>query len=168
MTSLNGNIFRVTDPLCGEFTGPGEIPTQRPVTRSFDVFFDLRLNNPLCKQPWGWWFETLSRSLWRHRNEKIKHAFPSDHNKPVSQSLQSIRQISHNAPFLSEMCTYVHIFVMEWCTMEYLSNAFWDLCKWFVIAIINSSRAEFAIGKNKIHFHFLIIHRYCDDGSWRR
>ena len=23
---------------------PGEFPTQRPVTRSFDVFFDLRLN----------------------------------------------------------------------------------------------------------------------------
>ena len=43
MTSSNGNIFRVTGPLCGEFTGPGEIPAQRPVTRSFDVFFDLRL-----------------------------------------------------------------------------------------------------------------------------
>ena len=38
MTSSNGNIFRVTGPLCGEFTGPGEFPTQRPVTRSFDVF----------------------------------------------------------------------------------------------------------------------------------
>ena len=55
-------------PLCGEFTGPGEFPTQRPVTRSFDVFFDLRLNKRLNKQPWGWWFETLSWSLWRHCN----------------------------------------------------------------------------------------------------
>ena len=54
MTSSNGNIFRVTGPLCGEFTGPGEFPTQRPVTRSFDVFFDLRLNKRLSKQPWGW------------------------------------------------------------------------------------------------------------------
>ena len=44
MTSSNGNIFRVTGPLCGEFTGPGEFPTQRPVTRSFDVYFDLRPN----------------------------------------------------------------------------------------------------------------------------
>ena len=51
MTSSNGNIFRVTGPLCGEFTGPGEFPTQRPVTRSFDVFFDLRLNKRLSKQP---------------------------------------------------------------------------------------------------------------------
>ena len=44
MTSSNGNILRVTGPLCGEFTDPGEIPARRPVTRSFDVFFDLRLN----------------------------------------------------------------------------------------------------------------------------
>ena len=68
MTSSNGNIFCVTGPLCGEITGPGEIPTQRPVTRSFDVFFDPRLNKRLSKQPWGWWFETPSCSLWRHRN----------------------------------------------------------------------------------------------------
>ena len=31
---------------------PGEFPTQRPVTRSFDVFFDLRLNKRLSKQSW--------------------------------------------------------------------------------------------------------------------
>ena len=47
---------------------PGELPTQRSVTRSFDVFFDLRLNKRLSKQSWGWWFETLSRPLWRHCN----------------------------------------------------------------------------------------------------
>ena len=74
MTSSNGNIFRVTGPLCGEFTGPGEVPTQRPVTRSFDVFFDLRLNKRLSKEPWGWWFETPSWSLWRQCNEWPKHA----------------------------------------------------------------------------------------------
>ena len=47
----------------------GEFPTQRPVTRSFDVFFDLHLNKRLSKQSWGWWFETPSRPLWRHSNE---------------------------------------------------------------------------------------------------
>ena len=47
---------------------PGEFPAQRPVTRSFDVFFDLRLNKRLSKQSWGLWFETLSCPLWRHRN----------------------------------------------------------------------------------------------------
>ena len=45
---------------------PGEFPAQRSVTRSFEVFFDLRLNQRLSKQWWGWWFETLPRPLWRH------------------------------------------------------------------------------------------------------
>ena len=47
---------------------PGEFHAQRPVTRSFDVFFDLRLNKRLSKQWWGWWFETPSHPLWRHFN----------------------------------------------------------------------------------------------------
>ena len=46
----------------------GEFPAQRPVTRSFDVFFDLRLNKRLSKQSCGWWFETLSCPLWSHCN----------------------------------------------------------------------------------------------------
>ena len=48
MTSSNGDIFRVTGHLCGEF--------------------DLRLNKRFSKQPWGWWFETPLRQLWRHHN----------------------------------------------------------------------------------------------------
>ena len=44
----------------------GEFPAQRPVTRSFDVLFDLRLNKRLSKQSRGWWFETPSRPLWCH------------------------------------------------------------------------------------------------------
>ena len=67
MTSSNGNIFRVTGPLCGEFTGPCEFPAQRPVTRSFGVFVDLHPNKRLSKQWWGWWFQTQSCPLWRHR-----------------------------------------------------------------------------------------------------
>ena len=49
---------------------PGDFPTQRPVTRSFDVYFDLRPNQRLSKQSRGWWVETLSPPLWRHRNGK--------------------------------------------------------------------------------------------------
>ena len=40
----------------------GEFPAQRPVARSFDVFFDLRPNKRLSKQSWGWWFETPSHT----------------------------------------------------------------------------------------------------------
>ena len=70
MTSSNGNIFRVTGPLWGNSPVIGEFSSQRPVTRSFDVFLDLRLNKRLSKQSWDWWFETPSGSLWRHCNEK--------------------------------------------------------------------------------------------------
>ena len=73
MTSSIGNIFRVTGPLCGEFTVPVEFPAQRPVTRSFDVFFDLRLNKQFSKQSRGWWFETLSCPFWRHCNENPRY-----------------------------------------------------------------------------------------------
>ena len=54
----------------GNSPGTGEFPAQRPVTRSFDVFFDLRPNKRLSKQWWGWWFETPSCPLWRHCNDK--------------------------------------------------------------------------------------------------
>ena len=50
--------------LCAENSlVSGEFPAQRPVTRGFDVFFDLRVIESR-----GWWFETLSHELWRHRN----------------------------------------------------------------------------------------------------
>ena len=77
MTSSNGNIFCITGHLCGEFTGPGEFPAQRPVTRSFDVFFDLSLNKRLSKQSQGWWFETQSRPLRRHCNVIYYTCFPA-------------------------------------------------------------------------------------------
>ena len=57
--------------LCvGNSLVTGEFAAQRPVTRSFDVFFDLRLNKPLSKQSWRLWFETPSRSSlhWRHND----------------------------------------------------------------------------------------------------
>ena len=48
---------------------PGEFPTQRPVTRSFDIFFDLLLNKRLRNQSWCWWFETPASYLlsWCHK-----------------------------------------------------------------------------------------------------
>ena len=72
MTSSNGNIFRVTGPLCGEFTGHWWIS----LTKASDVelwcfFFYLRLNKWLSKQSRCRWFETPSRSFWRHSNEEM-------------------------------------------------------------------------------------------------
>ena len=55
-------LFEGNPPVTGGFPSPS------PVTWSFDVFLDLRLNNRLSKQSWGWWFETPSRPLWRNCN----------------------------------------------------------------------------------------------------
>ena len=77
--------------LCaGNSLVTGEFPTQRPVTRSFDVFADLRLNKRLSKQSWGWWFETPSRSLWSHCNQYVENGDVSfliyDCSLPVKQT----------------------------------------------------------------------------------
>ena len=55
--------------LCvGNSPVTGEPPSQRPVTRSLDIFFDMCLSKRLGKRTRRWWFETPSRSLWRHCN----------------------------------------------------------------------------------------------------
>ena len=61
--------FSVLLALCaGNTPVINEFPSQRPVTRSFDVFVDLRLNKRLNIYSWRRWFETPSGSLWRHSN----------------------------------------------------------------------------------------------------
>ena len=68
MTWSNGNIFRVNGPFCGEFTGDRWIPRIKASDAELWCFFGLRLNKQLGKQSRGWWFETPSRSWWRHCN----------------------------------------------------------------------------------------------------
>ena len=59
--------FSVLLAFCmGNSLVSGELPSQKPVTRSFDVFFDLRLNKLLSEQLRRLWFETPLRLLWRH------------------------------------------------------------------------------------------------------
>ena len=58
--------------LCAENSPvTGEFPAQRPVTRSFDIFFDLCLKIRLCKQSRRRGFETPPRSLWRRCNKIV-------------------------------------------------------------------------------------------------
>ena len=68
MTSSNGNIFRVTDPLCGEFTGHRWIPRKGLWRGALMFSLICALNKRLSKQSWGRWFEMPTRSLWRHCN----------------------------------------------------------------------------------------------------
>ena len=81
MTLSNGTIFRVTGPLCGGIhRSPVNSPHKGPVTGSFDVFLDLRLNKRLSKQPWGWLFDIPSLSLWCHCNGHLNIATLNTHS----------------------------------------------------------------------------------------
>ena len=89
--------------LCaGNSPMTGEFPAQRLLTRSFDIFFDLRLNKRLSKQTWGWCYETPSRSLWRQRNGK-----PSkyEYNRPESKRIWNTTTWEIHVLFLE--CTIV-------------------------------------------------------------
>ena len=61
-------FFASLAPCVGNSPVNVEFPSQRSVTQSFDVFFDLRLDKPLSKQSIHRWFEMPLYSLWRHRN----------------------------------------------------------------------------------------------------
>ena len=50
MTLSKGNISALLALCVWNSPVTGEFPAQRPVTRSFDVFFDLQLNKRLSKQ----------------------------------------------------------------------------------------------------------------------
>ena len=68
MTSSSENIFRVTGPLWGEFTGHRWIPLTKASNAELWCFLDLRLNKGMGKQPKYRWIETPSRLLWCHCN----------------------------------------------------------------------------------------------------
>ena len=87
----------------------GELPAQRPVTRSFDIFFDLRLNKRLSKQWWGWWFEAPSRLIWRHCNDSqnIVNIFIDPVAFKVTANTQDIIGLPHSV----RGDTLVHMYV---------------------------------------------------------
>ena len=68
MTSLKGSISALLALCTGNLPPTGELSPRRPVTRSFDVFFDRRLNTRLSKQSRRRWFEMSSPSLWHNCN----------------------------------------------------------------------------------------------------
>ena len=69
ITSSNGTFSALQAICVGGLQVTGEFTAQGTVKRSFDIFFDLSPNKWFRKQSWRWWFETSSRSLWRHCND---------------------------------------------------------------------------------------------------
>ena len=92
MTSSNGNFFRVTSPLCGEFTDRRWVPRKKASDAELWWFFYVLLNKQLSKHWWGWWFETPS--LWdAHYDVTIK---PVAHRGRETLLHALILQWSHN------------------------------------------------------------------------
>ena len=120
--------FSALLPICAENSPvPGEFPAQRPVTRSFDVFFDLRMNKRLSKQPWGWWFETPAWTLWRHRNEP---RFLTQHNSPWPIRHYSCGKQLHKHPM--SVCPSVYLSVHH-TSPEIVNQIRWNLQKKFTL-----------------------------------
>ena len=118
-------IFSVLLAICaGKSPVTGEFPSQRPVTRSFDVFFDLRLNKRLSKQSRGWWFETPSRPLWRHCNDivyneqSVTRGHIHHHSNPPPWNMSRVRCMSsYDHTWLESRFTKWHTLfgICEWC-----------------------------------------------------
>ena len=129
--------FSVLLAICaGNSPIPGEFPAQRPVTRSFDVFFDLRLNKQLSKQSWGWWLETLLRPLWRQCNACEK-CCSVDYKFVIYDEIQiwtcciiyKIETNLHCKVKCHKMRIHVSISVCQFCNNKYqLRN---NICYWF-------------------------------------
>ena len=126
----------------------GEFPSQRPVTQSFDIFFDVRfrLNKRLNKPSRRRWFET---PLWRHCNvtwcpgncskqAKVCHVV-----KMEWVEYQARDQVIHFLSLEGQNATYIDHLLPN----EYLSSA---LC----YTIVTSWVHEFRRGKEDVkHDH---------------
>ena len=86
MTSSNGNIFRVTGHLCGEFTGLRWIPRTKASDAELWCFLWSVPDKRLSKPSRGWWSETQSSSLWRHSNF-VAHMVNVNHHQNIPTRL---------------------------------------------------------------------------------
>ena len=108
VTSSNGNIFRVTGHLCGEFTGLRWIPRTKASDAELWCFLWSVPDKRLSKQSWGWWFETQSGSLWRHSNEGLVNLAVQDIYPVIQYS--ELSSECHDAHFQFESnCNVNHI-----------------------------------------------------------
>ena len=114
----------------GNSSVPGEFPAQRPLTQSFDVFFDLRLNKRLRKQSWGWWFVTLLCPLWCHCNVKLGGRFRIYNCHGLLHYLCSVHALNKSRRGLYSSENFIHeASVMELYgnELDIPFNSAWDI-----------------------------------------
>ena len=105
----------------------GEFPAQRPVTRSFYDFFDLRSNQQLNKQWRRGWFETPRRSLWRNCNALyVKRKCRQSYNlhlwilsrHPVSRILNTLRLRQNGRHFPDDIFKWIFLYENLWISIK--------------------------------------------------
>ena len=111
--------------LCGEFTGARWIPHTKASDAELWCYFDLRPNKRLGKQSRGWWFETLSPPLWRHRNVSSKVSIQQFMHHRIDQIHNS-----HNA--LVFISRNTQLWIWNICS-DVMYFGIWDACiAWFM------------------------------------
>ena len=110
---------------------PREFPTQRPLTRSFDVFFHLCLNKRLSKQSWGWWLEMLSHPLWHHHNGMCC-LYETDTDIPFLTVSDNHTRLSNNTlldPF-ARACLFTTVYVLSVILRDFGPVSMYRPCFW--------------------------------------
>ena len=105
------------------------------VTRSFDVFFDLRLNKRLNKQSRRWWFETSFCSLWRQCNCNCSYLLPLSHRDVRYRYLKCessvcrdhFNEVTWTSRDLNRMAIWLFVQQFRLTTNEVLSMGLWLL-----------------------------------------
>ena len=116
------DIYAANSPV------PGEFPTQRPVTRSFDVFFDLRLNKRLSKQSWGWWFETpiiapiMTSPLWNYLTPFYSYTVCKWCNVPGKLKLRSQKTVKISYLYVTKKSSNEKEINTNWSELSDRSN----------------------------------------------
>ena len=134
--------------LCaGNSPVTGEFPSQRPVTRSFDVFFDLRLNK-------GWVNNREAGDLRRHRAhydvivvlmpKRVDQQYGYRWHFYVLSRITLILFLLHHpstntSNFCSNYFTCFFIFIQHTPWNTYTQSA-WLYCNYIIMCIINSKR----------------------------
>ena len=98
--------FSVLLAICaGNSPVTGEFPSQRPVTRSFDIFFDRRLNKRVGMVIWG---AVPSCPVWRHCNAKATSP------QRLSTGLENAQVFSHGRQWPNYLTWQMIWLTMTW------------------------------------------------------
>ena len=146
MTSSSGKKSASLAICAGNSPVTVEFPAQRPVTRGFDVFYDLRPNERLSKQSWVWWFETPSRPLWRH-----SYALQRNEIFTAPDVIGLVYHASGELKNVFKLCETFELRINILLTMEILIRGIQSRNKF------QYKKSTLHLGKKRVHLYFAKI-----------